>query len=152
MAKLISWNLMTLDGYVAGPGGNIDWHMDVWGPELEALSDAHGKEAGIAQAAGTLAVVGILVLDHPGDPVARRDHPAILQRVFRLETEHDRFGTVGSVQSLHQRAHGFGADEGHVAVQHEHVAFEAGKRGLGLLHGMSRPELRFLKDEAGAPG
>jgi dihydrofolate reductase len=46
MARLILWNLMTLDGYVAGPGGNIDWHMDVWGPELEALSNAQGKEAG----------------------------------------------------------------------------------------------------------
>ena len=46
MARLILWNLMTLDGYVAGPGGNIDWHMDVWGPELEALSIAQGKEAG----------------------------------------------------------------------------------------------------------
>lgn len=46
MAKLISWNLMTLDGYVAGPGGNIDWHMDVWCPELEALSIAQGQEAG----------------------------------------------------------------------------------------------------------
>lgn len=46
MSKLVMWNLMTLDGYVAGPGGDISWHMDVWGPELEQKSDALGKEAG----------------------------------------------------------------------------------------------------------
>ena len=46
MARLIMWNLMTLDGYVAGPAGDISWHMDVWGPELEALSIAQLREAG----------------------------------------------------------------------------------------------------------
>jgi dihydrofolate reductase len=46
MAKLIMWNLMTLDGYVAGPNGDISWHEDVWGPELEAFSKEQGKAAG----------------------------------------------------------------------------------------------------------
>lgn len=46
MAKLIMWNLMTLDGYVAGPDGDISWHEDVWGPELEAFSIEQGKAAG----------------------------------------------------------------------------------------------------------
>src|SRR5258708_33412099 len=30
MAKLIMWNLMTLDGFVEGPGRDISWHFDVW--------------------------------------------------------------------------------------------------------------------------
>lgn len=38
MAKLIMWNLMTLDGFVEGPGRDISWHNDVWGSELERLS------------------------------------------------------------------------------------------------------------------
>ena len=38
MAKLIMWNLMTLDGFVEGPGRDISWHSDVWGEELEQLS------------------------------------------------------------------------------------------------------------------
>ena len=46
MAKLVMWNLMTLDGMVAGPQGDISWHEDVWGPELEQLSEAQLEEAG----------------------------------------------------------------------------------------------------------
>jgi dihydrofolate reductase len=46
MAKLIMWNLMTLDGFVEGPGRDISWHSDVWGEELEKLSIEQGKAAG----------------------------------------------------------------------------------------------------------
>ena len=38
MARLIMWNLMTLDGMVEGPNRDISWHEDVWGKELEQLS------------------------------------------------------------------------------------------------------------------
>ncbi len=38
MARLIMWNLMTLDGFVEGPNRDISWHFDVWGEELERLS------------------------------------------------------------------------------------------------------------------
>ena len=38
MAKLIMWNLMTLDGCVEGINREISWHSDVWGEELERLS------------------------------------------------------------------------------------------------------------------
>ncbi|WP_456777003.1 dihydrofolate reductase family protein [Bradyrhizobium sp. USDA 4369] len=40
------WNMMTLDGMVAGAEGDISWHEDVWGPELEQLSEAQLNEAG----------------------------------------------------------------------------------------------------------
>lgn len=46
MAKLIMWNLMTLDGFVEGPNRDISWHSDVWGEELERLSIEQGKTAG----------------------------------------------------------------------------------------------------------
>lgn len=46
MAKLIMWNLTTLDGYVEGPGRDISWHEDVWGEELERLSLEQGQAAG----------------------------------------------------------------------------------------------------------
>jgi dihydrofolate reductase len=46
MAKLIMWNLTTLDGYVEGPGRDISWHNDVWGEELERFSNEQGKAAG----------------------------------------------------------------------------------------------------------
>lgn len=46
MAKLIMWNLMTLDGFVEGPNRDISWHFDVWGEELERLSIAQLKSAG----------------------------------------------------------------------------------------------------------
>ncbi|MPZ55102.1 MAG: dihydrofolate reductase [Rhizobiales bacterium] len=46
MAKLIMWNLMTLDGFVEGPGRDISWFLDVWGEELEQISIAQGKAAG----------------------------------------------------------------------------------------------------------
>ena len=46
MAKLIMWNLMTLDGFVEGPNRDISWHFDVWGEELERLSIEQGKAAG----------------------------------------------------------------------------------------------------------
>ena len=43
MANLIMWNLVSLDGYIAGPNGELDWHEQVWGPEMAALSDEQGK-------------------------------------------------------------------------------------------------------------
>jgi len=46
MAKLIMWNLMTLDGFVEGPNRDISWHFDVWGDELEKLSIEQGRSAG----------------------------------------------------------------------------------------------------------
>ena len=46
MARLIMWNLMTLDGFVEGPNRDIDWHLDVWGEELEKLSIEQLKAAG----------------------------------------------------------------------------------------------------------
>ncbi|MEH2624360.1 dihydrofolate reductase [Bradyrhizobium sp. AZCC 1719] len=46
MAKLIMWNLMTLDGFVAGPNRDISWHSDVWGEELAQLSIEQMKAAG----------------------------------------------------------------------------------------------------------
>lgn len=46
MAKLVMWNLTTLDGFVEGPGRDLSWHLDVWGEELEQLSIALGKTAG----------------------------------------------------------------------------------------------------------
>ena len=38
MAKLVMWNLMTLDGFVEGVNRDISWLGDVWGDELERLS------------------------------------------------------------------------------------------------------------------
>jgi len=29
MAKLIMWNLMTLDGFIEGANRDISWHLDV---------------------------------------------------------------------------------------------------------------------------
>ena len=46
MAKLIMWNLMTLDGFVEGENRDISWHLDVWGEELERLSVDQLKAAG----------------------------------------------------------------------------------------------------------
>jgi dihydrofolate reductase len=40
------WNLMTLDGFVEGPGRDISWHHDVWGNELETLSIEQLNSAG----------------------------------------------------------------------------------------------------------
>ncbi len=46
MARLIVWNLMTLDGYMEGPGHDLSFHSDVWGTELEQLSIAQLRAAG----------------------------------------------------------------------------------------------------------
>ncbi len=46
MAKLIMWNLMTLDGFFEGPNRDISWHFDDWGEELERLSIEQLKSAG----------------------------------------------------------------------------------------------------------
>jgi dihydrofolate reductase len=46
MARLIMWNLMTLDGFVEGANRDISWHFDVWGEELEKLSIEQGRSAG----------------------------------------------------------------------------------------------------------
>jgi dihydrofolate reductase len=46
MARLIMWNLMSLDGYFEGPDHDLSFLEDVWGPELEELSMEQGREAG----------------------------------------------------------------------------------------------------------
>jgi dihydrofolate reductase len=46
MRRLVMWNLMTLDGFVAGQGGDISWHEEVWGEELERFSIEQGEEIG----------------------------------------------------------------------------------------------------------
>ncbi|ETR77108.1 riboflavin biosynthesis protein RibD [Afipia sp. P52-10] len=46
MAKLIMWNLVTLDGYMEGPGRDISWLNAFWGEDLEQLSIEQGRSAG----------------------------------------------------------------------------------------------------------
>ncbi len=39
MRKVIAWNLISLDGFFEGPKKwDLDWHLYVWGEELERLS------------------------------------------------------------------------------------------------------------------
>jgi dihydrofolate reductase len=48
MAKLIVWNLITLDGYFEGEKPwDLDFHNRAWGPELERLSEEFGEKARI---------------------------------------------------------------------------------------------------------
>ena len=47
MRKLITWDLMTLDGYFEGPSPwSLDFHTMVWGDELEAFSLKQLDEVG----------------------------------------------------------------------------------------------------------
>jgi len=46
MARLIMWNLISLDGYFEGPNRDLSFHEDVWGPELEELSLEQLRAAG----------------------------------------------------------------------------------------------------------
>ena len=46
MARLIMWNLMTLDGFFEGANRDISWFSDVWGEELERVSIDQLKSAG----------------------------------------------------------------------------------------------------------
>jgi len=46
MAKLIVWNLMSLDGFFEGPDpADFSWHMSAWSEDLEALSTQQGEDA-----------------------------------------------------------------------------------------------------------
>lgn len=46
MAKLIVWNLVTLDGFFEGEKPwDIDFHTDAWSDELNVLSTGFGTEA-----------------------------------------------------------------------------------------------------------
>ncbi len=45
-ARLIMWNLVTLEGFFEGPKKwDLDWHEYVWGDELEQLSLEQGETA-----------------------------------------------------------------------------------------------------------
>jgi len=37
MARLIMWNLISLDGYFEGPNSDLSFMQYAWGPELEAF-------------------------------------------------------------------------------------------------------------------
>src|SRR5688572_18960805 len=46
MAKLIGWNLITVDGCFEGAKKwDLDFHTLAWGPELERLSEEFGDKA-----------------------------------------------------------------------------------------------------------
>jgi len=46
MAKVIIWNIMSLDGYFEGENKwDLDMHGHVWGPELAELSNSFGDRA-----------------------------------------------------------------------------------------------------------
>ncbi|BCH23873.1 riboflavin biosynthesis protein RibD [Mesorhizobium sp. L-8-10] len=46
MARLIVWNLVTVDGYFEGAKKwDLDFHNLAWGPELEKLSEEFGDNA-----------------------------------------------------------------------------------------------------------
>ncbi len=46
MAKVIVWNLLTLDGFFEGEKKwDLDFHGRAWGPELEAMSNEFGDKA-----------------------------------------------------------------------------------------------------------
>lgn len=46
MAKVIVWNLVTLDGYFEGTEKwDLSFHNDAWGEELDALSKEFGQRA-----------------------------------------------------------------------------------------------------------
>lgn len=48
MAKVIIWNLVTLDGFFEGEKKwDLDFHNRAWGPELEKLSTEFGVAAGL---------------------------------------------------------------------------------------------------------
>lgn len=48
MAKVIIWNLVTLDGFFEGEKKwDLDFHNRAWGPELEKLSADFGTSAGL---------------------------------------------------------------------------------------------------------
>ena len=48
MAKLIIWNLVTLDGFFEGEKKwDLDFHGRAWGPELEKMSTEFGTAAGL---------------------------------------------------------------------------------------------------------
>ncbi|UVC07576.1 dihydrofolate reductase family protein [Rhizobium sp. TH2] len=46
MAKLIAWNILSLDGFFEGEEKwDLELHNFAWGPELEKLSDEFGEKA-----------------------------------------------------------------------------------------------------------
>jgi uncharacterized protein YndB with AHSA1/START domain/dihydrofolate reductase len=46
--RLITWNLQSLDGYFEGPAlWSLDFHLSVWGDELEQYSLAQAREVGV---------------------------------------------------------------------------------------------------------
>lgn len=47
MRKLITWDMASIDGFFEGESGDISWHEEVWGEELEALSIAQCEDAGM---------------------------------------------------------------------------------------------------------
>ena len=47
MARLVMWNLMTLDGMFEGrQPWDLDWHEYAWGDQLARFSLEHGREVG----------------------------------------------------------------------------------------------------------
>ena len=119
--------------------------------QREQIGRARRHEAGVAQRDRPLRLVRVLIFDHPLDPAARvGDHAAVGGGIVRTEAEHHARRCVGPVQPLDHGPHRLGADERHVTIKDEHIAFEARERRLGLRDGMAGAELLGLKRDPDA--
>ncbi len=72
------------------------------------------------------------------------DHAAIGQRLLGPEAQHHHRGRIVLMQARDHARHRLGRDQGHVAVEDQHVALEPGQCGLGLQHGVRGAQLLGL--------
>jgi hypothetical protein len=100
--------------------------------QREQITRMRRQQAGIAQLRRALGLGRVLELHHLHNGIALGNHPAIGQRIVRLKAQHNHLGRIFGVQPRNHRAHRFGGDKGHIAVQHQHIAIKSASASCAI--------------------
>ena len=121
-------------------GGEARQHLRQAGP-MEAV------DAGVGEDLAALAR-GAVALFHDGrhPPLRIGEHPPVTGGIAQAGGEHGDARAASPV-TLQQGREGFGAQQGHIAVEHQQIPLKALQGAQQLLHRMARAVLRLLWHE-----
>ena len=65
------------------------------------------------------------MLNHFYDAVTLADHPAIIERIFGLKSQHDHGGRIWRIEPINHGLHGVRWHKGHIPIENEDITLKA---------------------------
>ena len=135
--------------------GQVKLALVVVGGELRQhrrqLPPVEAVDAGIGKGVAALLLAAVAVLhDAAYSPLLIGEDPTVASWIGQAGREQGHGGAAGAVLRQ-QLLQGAGTQQGHIAVEHQQLALEAGEGLEQLLHGVAGAVLGLLQHEFQAP-